>query len=148
MDCNIKPKHPGQSESFSFPSFIQRWHNGTLETCCLDLNGPLMNSKHVYFVTNPQTILQHLRFWCFDNLRLFTCCCSPRMEEIIQYEIQHVLLLKRGISILSSVIEVIQPPGFTWSPHHDTRVTPSHFIFCGDSQDRGSTVDIKLCLGR
>lgn len=35
--------------------------------------------------------------WCFNNLCLFTCCCSLRMGVIIQDEIQHVLLLKRGI---------------------------------------------------
>lgn len=55
---------------------------------------------------------------------------------------------KEEFSILSSVIEVIQPPGFTWSPYGDARVTPSHFIFCADSQDRSSNIDIKLCLGR
>lgn len=51
---------------------------------------------------------------------------------------------KEEFSILFSVIEVIQPLGFTWSPYRDTRVTPSHFIFCADSQDRSSNIDIKL----
>lgn len=55
---------------------------------------------------------------------------------------------KEEFSTLSSVIEVIQPLGFTWSPHRDPRVTLSHFIFCADSQDRSSNIDIKLCLGR
>lgn len=55
---------------------------------------------------------------------------------------------KEEFSILFSVIEVIQPLGFTWSPYRDTRVTPSRFIFCADSQDRSSNIDIQLRLGR
>lgn len=51
---------------------------------------------------------------------------------------------KEEFSILSSVIEVIQPVGFTWSPYCDTHVTQSYFIFCADSQDLGYNIDIKL----
>lgn len=54
---------------------------------------------------------------------------------------------KEEFSILSSVIEVIQPAEFTWSPYCDTHVTQSYFIFCADSQDLGYNIDIKLCLG-
>lgn len=81
------------------------------------------------------------------------CICQPtifnggNVVDNSRWNTTCITLWKEGFSILSSVIEVIQPLEFTWSPYYDTRLTQSYFIFCVDSQDLGYNIDIKLCLG-
>lgn len=71
-------------------------------------------------------------------------------ENVVDYSrwnTTRINVEKRNFYPLLSVIEVIQPLEFTWSPYCDARLTQSYFIFCVDSQDLGYNIDIKLCLG-
>ena len=111
--------------------------------------GPLMSFQLFLFWDKPTDswILQHLSVGVSIIYAYLPAAIPLEWEWSFKMKYSMYYSWKEEFSILPFVIEVIQPLGFTWSPCRDTRVTPSHFIFCADSQDRSSNIDIKLCLG-